>query len=108
MKNEGEVKKKIRQALVDMGLRPAGGKPVANPSIGWFYMPANNGMGVSGLPDFMGIYRGQPFGIEAKGPGGRLSALQADRASEMQAAGARWFLVDHNNVSTLSEIMEQQ
>lgn len=35
----------------------------------WFFMPVSNGMGAHGVPDFIGVYRGRFFAIEAKAPG---------------------------------------
>lgn len=35
----------------------------------WWYMPVQNGMGVTGIPDFIVCYRGRFVGIECKAPG---------------------------------------
>ena len=100
---EASVKNNIRKVLARMGLRKAGGPPVPDQAVGWYYMPANNGMGVSGIADFMGIYRGRAFGIEAKAAGGKLTANQENRRDEMLAAQAIWLLIDPSNVNTLEE-----
>lgn len=34
----------------------------------WFYMPIQNGMGVTGIPDFVGHLNGKFFAIETKAP----------------------------------------
>lgn len=105
MTPEGKVKKAIREALVGMGLKRAGGDDVDNPAVGWFYMPANNGMGVSGIPDFMGIFHGRPFGVEAKGPDGAPTALQLDRMGEIDAAGGITLVIDPSNVRDLEKLL---
>ena len=40
-----------------------------------------------GEPDFIGCYRGRFFGIECKGPGGRLSSEQAAELAAIRDAG---------------------
>lgn len=35
----------------------------------WWYMPVQNGMGVTGIPDFILCVRGRFVGIECKAPG---------------------------------------
>ncbi len=65
---EGEVKKMIRKHLEeDLNLIPAGNAvSVSFKHNGWYYMPVSNGMGVHGIPDFLGHYKGNFFAIEAK------------------------------------------
>lgn len=52
---EGKVKKAIKLLLTDIGA--------------WFYMPVQNGMGRTGIPDFVCCINGTMVGIEAKAPG---------------------------------------
>lgn len=77
---EGVVKKQIKAVL-------AGHKA-------WFFMPVSGGFGTHGIPDFVGCHNGRCFGVEAKAPGKKASALQLLQKSLMEAAGAQWFLVD--------------
>lgn len=105
MTPEGLVKRDIKKVLASLGLQQAGYTPVADPSVGWYYMPANNGMGAGGVPDFMGVYRTYPFGIEAKALNGRVRPLQEQRRDEMVPAGYIWLLIDPNNVNKLAEML---
>jgi Holliday junction resolvase len=61
----------------------------------WYFFPANNGMGKSGIPDVIAIVSGQFVGIECKADETRKpTKLQLDRAREIVHAGGRWFLVN--------------
>ena len=73
----------------------------------FFFMPANNGYGRSGLPDYVlcvpavvtqemvGQKIGLFVGIETKRPGGEdtVRPIQLLVASEIKDAGGKWFLV---------------
>ena len=54
MTPEGKVKADVKKFLKAIGA--------------YFYMPVQNGMGVVGIPDIVGCYRGRFFGIETKAP----------------------------------------
>lgn len=109
---EGRVKDDIKKWLKAHGFWPAGGAEPAWPDTlrGWYYMPQNMGMGVSGVPDFMGSFLAEdkttwrPFGIEAKAKGKRdnCSQLQLDRHAEMRKTG--WFVLVVDDVSQLAEL----
>lgn len=92
---EGRVKKAVREYLVSIGCQPAGGKPVS-PCHGWFYFPVQNGMGVVGIPDIVGCYKGQFFAIETKAPGKKhnVSRNQKLRLQELDRAGAVAIVAD--------------
>jgi hypothetical protein len=70
---------------------------------GAFWYPAVAGpYSVSGIPDFIGCHRGKFFGVEAKAPGKKPTALQLKRKDEIEAAGGKWLLVDGD----LTELQE--
>lgn len=108
MTPEAKVKAAIKKWLAAHGFWAAAGK---QPAVvrGWYYMPVNNGMGVSGIPDFIGslVYDAHlgavvPFAIEAKAPGEGPTERQKDRHVEMRAAG--WLVLVADDVSKLAEL----
>lgn len=88
MTPEGAVKRDIRKWLSAHGLMNAGIERIPADNTGWFYMPQNMGMGVSGIPDFVGVIgpAGRFFSIEAKAPGGKPTPVQLCRHAEITAA----------------------
>jgi len=106
MTPEGRVKKAIKQWLDARGYWRAGDARPKDGVRGWYYMPQNMGMGVSGIPDFVGsgLRGGQPFpwAIEAKAPGGKPTPQQVDRHNEMRAAG--WLVLVVDDVSQLAAL----
>ncbi len=74
MTPEGKVKASIKAVLKDLGA--------------WFYMPIQNGMGVTGIPDFIACYNGRFVGIEAKAPGksANTTANQRRQLNDIEAA----------------------
>lgn len=107
MTPEGIVKRDIKKILVSLGFQQAGAAPVDDPSVGWYFMPANNGMGAGGIPDFMGVYCTWPIAIEAKARDGRVRALQEQRRDEMVPAGYIWLLIDPTNVNKLAQLLAE-
>jgi hypothetical protein len=102
---EGKVKKDVRKFLHEEGCVKAGMKKKDYPpeQHGWYYMPSANGLGVSGIPDFVGCYGGWFFSIETKAPGKLNEATpnQEKRMEEIRCADGVVFLVD--NVEVLQE-----
>lgn len=86
---EGEVKKMTRAMLEELGMISASKaiEATAN-NTGWFFMPVSNGMGVTGIPDFLGEYKGRFFAIETKVPGKSPTALQQAQLSALYITGA--------------------
>ena len=77
---EGRVKDKVRAMLKAHGI--------------WYFLPGNNGMGRSGVPDFVCCVSGRFIGIECKADATkRPTDLQMACASKIEMAGGRWFLV---------------
>ena len=84
---EGKVKKK----LIDF-LKSLGGDC-------FYYMPVQNGMGQTGIPDVMAIIKGVPFAFECKAtPKQHPTVLQAYTLDRIhKARGVAW-VVDSENV----------
>jgi len=62
----------------------------------WYYMPMQNGMGVSGIPDLICCWRGRFLAIETKAPG-KLSNTTPNhdaRLREISSAGGWAIVVD--------------
>jgi hypothetical protein len=60
----------------------------------WYFCPANNGLGTSGIPDFIAIVGGKFIGIECKAdPSKQPTELQKKRGEEIKTAGGEWYLV---------------
>ena len=82
---EGKVKKK----LIDL-LKSLGGDC-------FYYMPVQNGMGQTGIPDVMAIIKGVPFAFECKAtPKQHPTVLQAYALDHIhKARGFAWVVDDH-------------
>ena len=93
---EGATKSQVKSLLKEFGLvsaaeaAKAAGKVTAS---GWYYMPVSNGMGVSGIPDFVGHFHGRFFAIETKAPGKKPTALQQFQLDALSTTGAARFVV---------------
>lgn len=57
----------------------------------WFFMPAMNGFGKSGVSDIVGGYRSRLFTVEVKRPGKEPTPIQTRRMREVSAAGGYTF-----------------
>lgn len=92
---EGKVKKK----LIDF-LKSLGGDC-------FYYMPVQNGMGQTGIPDVMAIIKGVPFAFECKAtPKQHPTVLQAYALDRIhKARGVAW-VVDCENVELVTNSIE--
>lgn len=78
---EGRVKAQVKRVLDAHGV--------------WYYMPVQNGMGVTGIPDFVCCWRGLFIGLECKAPGKEktLTVGQARVGGQIRDAGGYWYVV---------------
>lgn len=92
---EGKVKKKLLDFLKSLG------------GDCFFYMPVQNGMGQSGIPDVMAIIKGVPFAFECKAtPKQHPTVLQAYALDRIhKARGVAW-VIDCENVELVKNSVE--
>lgn len=84
---EGKVKKKLIEFLKSLG------------SDCFYYMPVQNGMGQTGIPDVMAIIKGAPFAFECKAtPKQHPTVLQAYALDRIQKARGYAWVVDNESV----------
>lgn len=94
MTGEGRVKDALKKYLISIGLIPASQAPLATQAnTGWFFMPVSNGMGVSGIPDFIGAYKGRFFAVETKVEKKNPTALQAHQINAINLTGGAAFVM---------------
>jgi len=92
---EGKVKKK----LIDF-LKSLGGDC-------FYYMPVQNGMGQTGIPDVMAIIKGVPFAFECKAtPKQHPTVLQAYALDRIHKARGIAWVVDCENVELVKNSIE--
>lgn len=91
---EGKVKKKLLDFLKSLG------------GDCFFYMPVQNGMGQSGIPDVMAIIKGVPFAFECKAtPKQHPTVLQAYALDRIhKACGLAW-VVDNESVELAEKMI---
>jgi len=106
---EGRVKADVKKWLFNQGFVQVASKVKDRPDHvrGWYYMPVQNGMGVTGIPDFICCWNGRFLGIETKAPGKRNTSTpnQLARAEEIQAAKGWACVID--DVSQLDDIFQE-
>ena len=88
MKSEKDVKEAVKKIM---------GRPV---DVLWWYMPAANGFGTPGIPDFMGCAYGKTFAIECKFGAGKRTPWQVKQGEAIQAAGGKYWLVSEKDIES--------
>jgi hypothetical protein len=81
MQNEKLVKAKVKKLLQD------------NPAVVWWFMPPANGLGRSGIPDFLGCVNGKMFAVETKSGSNQLTPNQMREVAALTQAGAKCWIV---------------
>ena len=80
---EGKVKTQLVKMLKEMKV--------------WYFFPANNGFGKSGLPDVIICWYGRFIGVEVKSPKGKPTELQLRCGEDIQGAGGVWRVVRNDD-----------
>ena len=80
---EGKVKTQLVKMLKEMKV--------------WYFFPANNGFGKSGLPDVIICWYGRFIGVEVKSPKCRPTVLQWQCGTAIQEAGGVWRVVRNDD-----------
>lgn len=95
MTPEGKVKAKVVKLLKAANV--------------WYFFPANNGFGKSGIPDIIAIVNGEFIGIEVKSATGKPTALQKICGAEIEDAGGTWLVVrDDITMMALEAVIENR
>jgi Holliday junction resolvase len=76
---EGRVKRKVVEVLKKHDV--------------WYFFPANNGFGKSGIPDIIAIISGHFVGVEVKSATGKPTELQKICGKQIEKAGGTWLVV---------------
>lgn len=92
---EGKVKKVLLDFLKSLG------------SDCFYYMPVQNGMGQTGIPDVIAVIEGDFVGFECKAtPKQHPTVLQAYALDKIQRAGGKAWVVDNESVHVAIKDMQ--
>jgi len=95
MTPEGRVKKRVTEVLKKHKV--------------WYFSPANNGFGKSGIPDIIAIVDGHFLGIEVKSATGKPTELQKICGKQIEDAGGTWLLVsDDATLEVLDAVLQNR
>ena len=95
MTPEGKVKRKVVEVLKKHDV--------------WYFFPANNGFGKSGIPDIVAIVDGHFVGVEVKSATGKPTELQKICGKQIEKAGGTWMVVsDDVTLEVLEAVIENR
>lgn len=95
MTPEGKVKKRVTEVLKKHKV--------------WYFSPANNGFGKSGIPDIIAIVDGHFLGVEVKSATGKPTELQKICGKQIEDAGGTWLLVsDDATLEVLDAVLQNR
>jgi Holliday junction resolvase len=95
MTPEGKVKRKVVEVLKKHEV--------------WYFFPANNGFGKSGIPDIIAIVSGHFVGVEVKSATGKPTELQKICGKQIEKAGGTWMVVsDNETLEVLEAVIENR
>ena len=91
---EGEIKDQVRKVLDEMGA--------------YYFFPAANGYGRTGIPDIIACVGGHFIGIECKAGSKQPTALQQRELDNIEKAEGTGILVNADNINILKDILENR
>jgi Holliday junction resolvase len=89
---EGEIKDQVRKVLDEMGA--------------YYFFPAANGYGRTGIPDVIACIGGHFVGIECKAGSKQPTALQQRELDNIEKAEGTGLVVNADNIGNLKNILE--
>jgi len=89
---EGEIKDQVRKVLDEMGA--------------YYFFPAANGYGRTGIPDVIACVGGHFVGIECKAGSKQPTALQQRELDNIEKAEGTGLVVNADNIGNLKNILE--
>ena len=92
MKPEAKVKKVVVRQLKLLGA--------------YYFYPVTGGYGMSGVPDIVGCYKGNFFGIECKAGSNKPTALQRKNLTDIELAGGIAVVVNEDNMNDIEAILK--
>lgn len=93
---EGQVKARLLKLLQSFG------------DDCFYYMPVQNGMGLSGIPDIIAIIRGVPLAFECKAtPKQNPTTLQAMQLEKIHKSGGTAWVIDNENIAFAEEVLSK-
>jgi|TARA_R100000781_G_scaffold85307_1_gene52565 Holliday junction resolvase len=88
---EKKVKQKVAKMLKEMGA--------------YYFYPATGGYGRSGVPDIIGCYAGNFFGIECKAGGNTTTDLQEHELETIRKAGGVALVINEDNIDEVKHTL---
>lgn len=106
MKTDAQVEADLDKLSAKRGRTPEGNvkddvKFVLGIYGAWYWMAVKMIFGKSGLPDFIGCYRGLFFAVETKAKNGKPTALQTIVLTAIAKAGGKTFITNEHNLAEL-------
>ena len=92
-RSEADVKAAVKQALASY---PAT----------WYFMPASNGYGRAGIPDFVGCFQSRFFAVEAKLYGRYPTPAQKMELKKIHELMGVAMIINETNLDILEEVLE--
>lgn len=88
---EAKVKERVVRQLKELGA--------------YYFYPVTGGYGASGVPDIVGCYKGQFFGIECKANGNKPTQLQQMNLKKIERVGGIALVIDESNADQVGSYL---